>query len=132
MDEYLSAVIIAGMTGIFSIITLLIQQRQHKIIDKIDDQTVFIQKEYELKKNVNSKKGEKEELLKQMLIETLKNSVRILDSIKYNNIDELVKVCDKLSSDYLQVTKEIKDLEKEYNLLSTLNEKSKSLNSSKS
>ena len=49
MDQYLSTVIVAVITGIFSIITLIIQKRQDKVINKIDEQTMFIEKERKLK-----------------------------------------------------------------------------------
>ena len=36
MDQYLSAVIIALITGVFSVITVLLQKKNNEIIDKIE------------------------------------------------------------------------------------------------
>jgi len=49
VDQYLSTVIIAIITGVFSVITLLIQKKQDKVISKIDEQTLFIEREKALK-----------------------------------------------------------------------------------
>ena len=37
MDQYLSGIIVTVLTGIFSVITLLINKDTHKITDKIDE-----------------------------------------------------------------------------------------------
>ena len=52
MDQYLSTVIIAIITGVFSVITLLIQKKQDKVISKIDEQTLFIEREKALKQKL--------------------------------------------------------------------------------
>jgi hypothetical protein len=52
MDQYLSTVIIALITGVFSVITLIIQKKQDHIVSKIDEQTSFIEKEKALKQKL--------------------------------------------------------------------------------
>ena len=55
MDQYLSTVIIAIITGVFSVITLIIQKKQDRVINKIDEQTMFIEKEKALKQKLTKK-----------------------------------------------------------------------------
>jgi hypothetical protein len=123
-DQYLSAIIIAAMTGIFSIITIVIQKKQNKMIDKIDSQTIFLQKEYELKKLVQTKESEKDEIFKEIILKILKNSVHILESMNYGT-EDLIETCNELSTQFITISKDIKDLQKEYSLLNSLNEQSK-------
>ena len=63
MDQYLSTVIISIITGIFSLITLLIQKKQDKVISKIDNQTVFIEREKMLKQKLLKKQADISQLL---------------------------------------------------------------------
>jgi len=57
MNEWTSAVIIALITSVFSVITLIIQKRQDKVINKIDEQSTFIEKEKKLKQKLSKKKN---------------------------------------------------------------------------
>ena len=78
MDQYLSTVIIAVITGIFSIITLLIQRKQDKVINKIDKQAIFIEREKSLKQKMRQKEKEREMIIHEIMILILDTNLSIL------------------------------------------------------
>lgn len=119
MDQYLSTVIIALITGIFSVITLVIQKKQDKVIDKIDEQTLFIEKEKALKHKLTEKEKEREEIIHEMLLMVLNTNLYIMT----HNIDDevLIKTTNEeanaLKERYSKIRSEIDEISKEYEML---------------
>ena len=124
MDQYLSTVIIALITGIFSIITLIIQKKQDKVIDKIDEQTLFIEKEKALRQKLTAKEKERESLVRDIMMLILDTNLYIMK----NNVEkeELLDVtnaeADKLKEKFSKLAEEIEEISKEYELLLDLSE----------
>ena len=121
MDQYLSTVIIALITGVFSIITLVIQKKQDKVIDKIDEQTLFIEREKGLKQKLTKKQAERESLIHEIMILILDTNLYIL---KNTNVagdlvptDEALKTSETLKEKFNAVSKEITELTKEYEMI---------------
>ena len=54
MDQYLSAVIVAVISGVFSTIAIIIQRNQNKIVSKIDERSKVLEKEKKLKQQILS------------------------------------------------------------------------------
>lgn len=120
MDQYLSTVIIALITGIFSVITLVIQKRQDKTIKKIDEQTMVIDKEKTLKQKLNQKEKEREMIIHEIMLLILDTNIDILKSSHYTGDisgDDVYKASDKLKTKFEKVSEEIKSLTKEYEML---------------
>lgn len=121
MDQYLSAVIIAGMTGIFSIITLIIQKKQDRIVNKIDEQTMFIEKEKGLKQKLVKQEKERERIIQQIMILILDTNLHILKGNQSAGsiiIDPTVfEKSENLKDSYTKVTDSIKELSKEYEMV---------------
>ena len=121
MDQYLSTVVIALITGIFSIITLVIQKKQDKVISKIDEQTTFINREKTLKQKLRQKEKEKELLIQDIMVLILDTNVYILKNtnIGDNNIpiDEVYKDSENLKNRINKLTTEIEGINSEYNLV---------------
>ena len=121
MDQYLSTVIIAIITGVFSVITLVIQKKQDKVINKIDEQTMFIEKEKGLKQKLTQKEKERDEIIHDITILILETNMTILrNDQQTNNIlidDDVFEKSSELKMKYNKVTEEIDGIAKEYNIV---------------
>lgn len=125
MDQYLSTVIIAAMTGIFSIITLIIQKRQDKIINKIDEQTMFIEKEKGLKQKLIQKEKERESVIQEIMILILDTNLHILNNTQIAGatvVDQTVfNRSEDLKQRFSDVSTSIKEITKEYEMVLDMN-----------
>ena len=121
MDQYLSTVIIAGMTGIFSIITLIIQKRQDKIINKIDEQTMFIEKEKKLKQRLIQQEKERECIIQEIMILILDTNLHILRNTQIAGAtvidDSVFERSENLKKKFSEVSGCIKETQKEYEMV---------------
>lgn len=116
MDQYLSAVIIALITGVFSVITVLLQKKNNEIIDKIDEQTGFIEREKKVKQSLNEKITERNALVDEIIVLILDTNVYALKKDTTTPPDVFTK-SDELEAKFNTLTKEIAELTKEYNLI---------------
>lgn len=121
MDQYLSTVIITLITGIFSIITLIIQKKQDDVINKIDSQTSFIEKEKSLKQKLTEKRAEQEDLIHHILLLILDTNLHILRNTMIAGAivpDETVfQKSEDLKNQFKDLNQEIQDISKEYDML---------------
>ena len=119
MDQYLSAIIIAVITGVFSVVTLIIQKRQDKVISKIDKQTAFIEKEKSLKQKLAKKQEEQQALIHAIVILILDTNLSII-KITSGDTKTDKKVFDKaeeIKTSFNSVVHDIESLNKEYEML---------------
>lgn len=126
MDQYVSAVIITAMTGVFSLITLIIQKKQDKIINKIDEQTVFIDKEKRLRQKLIQQEKERELIIQNIMILILDTNLDILKSAKILNPaivinDNIFRQSDDLKQKFSDVSNSIKEIGKEYEMVLDMN-----------
>lgn len=121
MDQYLSTVIIAVITGIFSIITLIIQKKQDKVISKIDEQTTFIDREKTLKQKLAQKEKEREQIIEEIMVLTLDTNLCILKNTNIGDqekpIDDILEHSKDLKEKFKTINVEIEEINKEYNLV---------------
>lgn len=121
MDPNLSTIIVTIITGVFTVITLIIQKRQDKMIKKIDEQTLFIEKEKGLKQELTEKKEERRLITHEMMILILDTNLSILNIYTQNNdinIDNNVfEKSKELKKKYETKTEEIEDITKEYEII---------------
>jgi len=121
MDQYISTVIIAGMTGIFSVITLIVQKSQDKVIKKIDEQTMFIEKEKGLKQKLIQREKEREAIIQEIMILILDTNLHILKNTQIAGatvVDATVFLrSDSLKQRFSEVTVSIKEITKEYEMV---------------
>lgn len=122
MDQYLSTVVIALITGLFSVITLIIQKKQDKVINKIDEQTLFIEKEKALRQKLTQKEKDRETIIHEIMILILDTNLSILKNSQIEggaNIvdDEVFKASDSLKEKFAQVSDDIEQLAKEYEMV---------------
>jgi len=86
MDDNLSAIIIAVITGLFSTLSLVIKSRQEKVITKIDTQNEIMQKEKALRDRLKECEKERMDAVEEIIVLILDTNLRILE--RYGNIDE--------------------------------------------
>lgn len=124
MDQYTSTVVIAIITGIFSVITLIIQKKQDVVINKIDEQTMFIEKEKTLQQKRSVKEKQRENVIHRIMLLILDTNLYILthelaDSDLATNAS---KEADALKKEFNVIESEIHEIDKEYELLMDLSE----------
>lgn len=121
MDQYLATVIVAIITGLFSVATIIIQKRQEKVITRIDEQTAFMDKEQDIRKRLTSKEKEREQLMYEVMILVLDTNLHILKNTEIvtgDTPDEAVySQCKELKKKFNEVTEDIGKLSKEYDLI---------------
>lgn len=125
MDQYLSTVVIALITGIFSVITLVIQKKQDKVIDKIDEQTLFIEREKCLKQKLAQKEKEREQIIHEIMILILDTNLHILKNSSTTigpEIDGALNQSDELQNKYKEVNEDIESINKEYEVVLAMTE----------
>lgn len=126
MDQYLSTVIIAFITGVFSLITLIIQKKQDKVISKIDNQNIILEKEKKLKQQLLNKEKEQKKIINRIIMITLDTNLYILSITKDNGSiipdEKVFDNAENLKAEYIQLSKEIDSINKEYEMVLNLNE----------
>ena len=124
MDQYLSTVIVAIITGAFSVVTLIIQKRQDKVINKIDEQTMFIEKERKLKQDLAKKEKERVEIIYKVMMLILETNLAIIKMTDYRdnpNIDRnMFEHSEKLKESFETISKDLNELNKEYEMIMNL------------
>ncbi len=119
MDQYLSTVVIAVVTGIFSVITLIIQNKQDSVINKIDSQTKLIEKEKKLKRSISKKVSEQQDIINEIMILILDSNIDlvVLAEKEHGEQSKDYKKAVELKTKYEAITNEIAELTKEYELI---------------
>lgn len=126
MDPNLSTVIIALITGVFSIITLLIQHQQNKVINKIDEQTNFLEKEKVLKQKLIQTEKEKDEIVQDIMTLILDSNLIIMDSIpedcKTEKYREVKERCINAETRLGEVREALDNISREYDIVLSVSE----------
>lgn len=121
MNEYLSAIIIAVITGAFSIISLLIQKKSDRVVDKIDEKGAIIKKEKSLKQQLHLKERERERLIHDMTLLILETNINILENTDANSdsidMNEIKYKSNILKVKFNELTAAINELNKQYELV---------------
>ena len=125
MDENLSTVIVAAMTGIFSIITLLIRKKDSGVIDKINQQQSFFEREKKLKQELDTK----EKILKKifqdldlLLVDTNIELVKLHNEVDSETLNKLHQQHVEIKNKIINITNEIDDITKEYQIVILMTE----------
>lgn len=119
MDQYLSTVIIALITGIFSIITLLIQSKQEKVVNKINEQATFLEKEKILKQGLHNKESEQDKLMDEIMLLILDTNLSILHNTttEDQSLEVINDKYNELKARFNEITEDIQKINKEYEML---------------
>lgn len=125
MDENLSTVIVAAMTGIFSIITLLIRKKDSGVIEKINQQQSFFEREKKLKQELDTK----EKILKKifqdldlLLVDTNIELIKLHNEVDCETLNKLHRQHLEIKNKIINITNEIDDITKEYQIVILMTE----------
>ena len=119
MDQYLSTIIIAVITGVFGVITAIINKKNEDVISKIDEQARIVQKERELKKSLAQKERERNEINNRIRLLILDTNLYIMQNMNLNGgIDpEVIEEYEDLKKRYADITEDIKRIKTEYDAI---------------
>lgn len=120
MDQYLSTVIIALISGVFSLITLVINKKQDKVINDIDEQNMIIKKERELKKKLTQKEKEREKIVQEIMLLILDTNMSILKTQSTDTLElftDAFNTSKELKSKYDDICKSIEELQEKYDMV---------------
>lgn len=121
MDPALSTIIVAIITGIFTVVITVVQKRQDAVIKKIDQQTAFIEQEKELKEELLSKEKECEMVVHQIMVLILNTNLSILKNTQIGDNssidDSAFDEADDLISRFKTTQAEIDQINARYDML---------------
>nr|DAT42825.1 MAG TPA: hypothetical protein [Caudoviricetes sp.] len=113
------------MTGIFSIITLLIRRKDSGVIDKINQQQSFFEREKKLKQELDAK----EKILKKifqdldlLLVDTNIELIKLHKEVDSETLNKLHQQHVEIKNKIINITNEIDDITKEYQIVILMTE----------
>jgi hypothetical protein len=120
MDGNLSTVIIAIITGLFSTVSILIKNRQEKVITKIDEQNQIIEKEKLVKDHLDQLDKECRDIVQDIIVLILDTNLSLLS--KHGDFSdardlELKSRSEEYKRRLNDVRNSINDLGKEYEMI---------------
>ena len=120
MDDNLSTVIIAIITGLFSTVSILIKNRQEKVITKIDEQNQIIEKEKLVKDHLDQLDKECRDIVQDIIVLILDTNLSLLS--KHGDVSdakdlELKSRSEEYKRRLNDVRNSINDLGKEYEMI---------------
>lgn len=126
MDQYLSTVIIALITSVFSVISIVVQKKQDKVMNKIDEQTMFIEKEKALRQKLTQKEKDRESIIHEIMILILDTNLYILRNAQLEGgivlEDDVFQKSDTLKEKFSAVSGDIEEIGKEYEMVMNMTE----------
>ena len=119
MDPNISAVVVALITGLFSIIAIYVQRKQEKVIDKIDKHALFIEREKAIKQKLDATEKEVTGLIHDMIILTLKTNMSILKNTQVASVidEDVFKAAEDLEAKFNAVQDSLEKLRSDYALV---------------
>jgi len=135
MDPTIATVLITVITGVFSVITVKIQKNQGKLIKKIDEQSIFIDKEKALRQRLVQAEKKRDSIIEQMTILSMRINIHLVNALSEVDeriVNDLKQTSVELESSYKEASDNIKDISKEYDILINMsNDFQKSMQDSK-
>lgn len=124
MDQHFAEIVVVLITGAFSILSIIVQKRQDKIVSSIDKKTVFMEKERELRKRIDNLSREREDIIHNMMILILDSNLelmRALESSKDSSLhSQLYENAKSLKESFEKTTEKLEDINKEYQIVNDM------------
>lgn len=126
MMQYLAEIMVTIITGIFSVIIVLIQKKQNKVIDMINEKANFLTREKSLKQKLNQKEKESNTIMHDIMVLILDTNISILMNTQvngttiYDKDSEVFKKYEELKKKFIDINKEIEEITKEYEIVITM------------
>ena len=127
MDQWAATVLVAIITGVFSIVTIIVQKKQDKTIKRIDEQSKIAQKEKELKESVNEKRRQLGIIANDMMILVLNTNLMIIESADIDDnirreVNDMRRKSQDLFDKYDKLREELDDIIKTRDVVENLND----------
>jgi H+/gluconate symporter-like permease len=123
MDTATSTIIIAIITGVFGVITAIINKNQKKLMVKVEQQNLLLKKEKSLRQQLNEKERERESIIHEMMLLILETNMNILQNQHADVLDaNFFNRSEDLKRQFQEVTNCIDDIYKQYEMILDMNE----------
>lgn len=114
MNEYTSAIVVAIITGVFSVIAIIIQRKQDKVLKDIDEKSKIIEQDRKLRRQINLEEKNLQlvtyEMVKLMIdctMNVLINCANVQDpTVK----DQYIQSANELKAKYKVIREKLDDL----------------------
>lgn len=124
MNEYMSAIIVAIITGVFSVIAIIIQRKQDKVIKDIDEKSKILAQDKQLKQQIHAEEKKLELITYEMVRLMIEGTVALLaHTITDPNPeirDQYIKRADELGESYNKIKARLDDLNTQNDLMKKL------------
>lgn len=124
MDQYFAEIVVVLITGAFSILSIIVQKRQDKIVSSIDKKTVFMEKERELRKRIDNLSREREAIIHSMMILILDSNLELMKTLESSNgssfHNQLYENAKTLKESFEKTTEQLEDINKEYQIVNDM------------
>lgn len=121
MDQHLAEVVVVLITGIFSVLTLIINGRQDKIVKSIDKKTVFMEKERGLRKKIDALSREREMIIHSMMVLILDSNIELMKTIDNSNDvavhNQIYANATALKESFDKTNDQLEEINKEYQIV---------------
>lgn len=120
MDINLTTVLVSIITGIVSLMTLKIQKTEGILNDKMEDQSVFMEKEKVLRQKLVEAEKKRNSIIEQMALYSMQINLILLLSIKSIDegvVDNIQKTIEDFESSYKEISEYINRTSQEYDML---------------
>lgn len=123
MDAGTASVILGIITGIFGVITAIINKRQKSVEKRVEKQALFVRKEKGLRQKLNQKEKEREETIHDVMILILDTNLNILKNQNPEIVDdEIFRKSEELKQRFSYLSESIDNIYKEYELVLSMTE----------
>lgn len=123
MDQYFTEILVCIITGAFTILSLYVQKKQDKVVEKIDKKTMFMEKEKLLQNKISTLSKQRESIIHNMMILIMDTNLELMKAIETSNnttiaaSDEVYRKAKKLKEEFDKNTSDINAINKEYEIV---------------
>ncbi len=121
MDQHFAEIIVVLITGIFSILSIIVQKRQDKIVSSIDKKAIFLEKERALKKRMDDLSRKREMIIHEMMILILDSNLELMKSVESSKDssfhDQIYNNANILKDSFEDTNQQIENINKEYQIV---------------
>lgn len=114
MNEYTSAIVVAIITGVFSVIAIIIQRKQDKVLKDIDEKSKIIEQDRKLRQQINLEEKNLQlvtyEMIKLMIDCTMNVLINCANVQDPTAKDQYIQAANELKAKYKVIREKLDDL----------------------
>lgn len=114
MNEYTSAIVVAIITGVFSVIAIIIQRKQDKVLKDIDEKSKIIEQDRKLRQQINLEEKNLQlvtyEMIKLMIDCTMNVLINCANVQDPTAKDQYIQTANELKAKYKVIREKLDDL----------------------